>query len=798
MDAMMQIYLLCLCATSILVQSTTAYYTKQWVLHVDGGQEVADRVAVDHGFHNLGEIFEDYYHFASKGPVKRSLDQHHTKRIALAVDTRIRWAKQQVAKSRRKRDYVLIDTDPKWPSMWYLNRGNGLDMNVIPAWLEGITGKGAVVTILDDGLEKDHPDLFHNYDPMASYDVNNQDSDPSPRYDMIDSNRHGTRCAGEVAATSNNSVCALGVAHGAQVGGVRMLDGDVTDAVEARSLSLNPHHIDIYSASWGPDDDGKTVDGPGELATRAFMEGVSKGRKGKGSIFVWASGNGGRDHDNCNCDGYTNSIYSLSISSATEKGNVPWYSEACSSTLASTYSSGAVGEKQVVTTDLHHSCTSSHTGTSASAPLAAGICALALEANPNLTWRDMQHIVVRTARPQRLRAEDWQTNGVGRNVSHSFGYGLMDAHAMVQLARKWITVPEQHKCEIPAPQVERTIPPKSTVVLQLQVSECHGVNVLEHVQAKLSIFSHKRGDLQIQLTSPMGTRVTLLAHRIHDVSRSGFTHWPFMSVHSWGESPFGTWQLEIRNDGLLAAAISAWDLVLYGTASPPAADSKGVQTLAAKQPPPVKGGNKNDDDFEHNSIDTDVPPGWKSNAKIHKETSQVEDLAPEINTLNGCQKSRGYLCIVCMENLFLFDGMCAPQCPENFFPVVYVGGNEKAEDSSPALNYCNPCHYSCKSCNGSNDYDCNDCYPDAVLFTRTKDESYCYPNSMMYSLNEIDWYYGILIFVLVLVALGLAIALFVYCIRSKPNRGDFMKMNTYKNIRNIERKVKSAVYSDSE
>lgn len=55
-----------------------------------------------------------------------------------------------------------------------------------------------------------------------------------------------------------------------------MLDGDVTDAVEARSLSLNPQHIDIYSASWGPDDDGKTVDGPGELATRAFVEGITK------------------------------------------------------------------------------------------------------------------------------------------------------------------------------------------------------------------------------------------------------------------------------------------------------------------------------------------------------------------------------------------------------------------------------------------------------------------------------------------------------------------------------------------
>jgi len=73
-----------------------------------------------------------------------------------------------------------------------------------------------------------------------------------------------------------------------------------------------------------------------------------QGRNGYGSIFVWASGNGGREGDSCNCDGYTNSIYTLSISSATENGHVPWYSEACSSTLASTYSSGSGAERQIV------------------------------------------------------------------------------------------------------------------------------------------------------------------------------------------------------------------------------------------------------------------------------------------------------------------------------------------------------------------------------------------------------------------------------------------------------------------
>lgn len=53
-----------------------------------------------------------------------------------------------------------------------------------------------------------------------------------------------------------------------------MLDGEVTDLVEATALSYNRDYIDIYSASWGPDDDGKTVDGPGFLALKAIEDGI--------------------------------------------------------------------------------------------------------------------------------------------------------------------------------------------------------------------------------------------------------------------------------------------------------------------------------------------------------------------------------------------------------------------------------------------------------------------------------------------------------------------------------------------
>lgn len=103
-----------------------------------------------------------------------------------------------------------------------------------------------------------------------------------PRYDDRLENRHGTRCAGEVAAVFNNRRCVVGIAYNARIGGIRMLDGEVTDAVEATSLAHNAQHIDIYSSSWGPEDDGRTLDGPATLARLAFEKGIREGRNGRG------------------------------------------------------------------------------------------------------------------------------------------------------------------------------------------------------------------------------------------------------------------------------------------------------------------------------------------------------------------------------------------------------------------------------------------------------------------------------------------------------------------------------------
>ncbi|XP_026860300.2 furin (paired basic amino acid cleaving enzyme) a [Electrophorus electricus] len=636
-------------------------YTNTWAVHITGGEEEANRIAKKHNFINHGNIFGDYYHFRHRRMVKRSLSAHRGTHIRLHGEPQVTWAEQQVVKQRKKRDIYSEPADPKFAEQWYLYNSKHRDLNVKEAWKQGVTGQGVVVSILDDGIEKNHPDLEHNYDPDASYDVNDGDPDPQPRYTQLNDNRHGTRCAGEVAAVANNDICGVGVAYNAKIGGVRMLDGEVTDVVEAQSLSLNPQHIDIYSASWGPEDDGKTVDGPAKLAKEAFLRGVTEGRGGLGSIFVWASGNGGREKDSCNCDGYTNSIFTLSISSTTQCGMVPWYSEACSSTLATTYSSGGSNEKQIITTDLRQKCTDFHTGTSASAPLAAGIIALALEANKNLTWRDMQHLVVRTSNPAHLLTDDWKTNGVGRKVSHSYGYGLLDAAAIVALAQNWTNVGPQQKCVLSMVSEPRNI--ANHLVISKSVDACQGqpnfVSSLEHAQARLTLSYNRRGNLAIYLISPQGTRSTLLAPRPHDYSSEGFNDWAFMTTHSWDEDPRGEWTLEMENvEGASDyGTLTQFTLVLYGTAA-------GSSTPDSSQPP---------DD--------------------------------------GCKTyDLSQICTECNPGFYLFQKGCVRECPEGFTPATRTSFS--TNEVIP-LQYaaCQPCHVLCLTCRGTGPQDCLSCPP---------------------------------------------------------------------------------------
>ncbi|XP_076350282.1 neuroendocrine convertase 1-like [Tachypleus tridentatus] len=497
---------------------------------------------------------------------------HLTKR--LSDDKRVIWAEQQIAKERVKRNlfrtrrnqnYLTADEnehrfeDDLWGHQWYLHDTRNmpdlpeLDLHVTKVWDMGFTGKNVVVTVMDDGLEWNHTDIKRNYDPKASWDTNDNDPDPFPRYDEFDSNNHGTRCAGEIAMEENNLKCGVGVAYNARIGGIRMLDGPVTDVVESVSLAYNVDYIDVYSASWGPNDDGMTVDGPKRLAVEALEKGIFKGRGGKGVIYVWAAGNGGSRSDNCNCDGYTSSIYTLSIGSASQQGQFPWYGERCASTLAVTYSSGAYSDQKISTVDIHNGCTIEHTGTSASAPLAAGIVALVLEANKNLSWRDVQHLVVWTSDYEPVKNNiGWKKNSVGLMFNSRFGFGVMNAEALVKAAETWKNVPQKAICSSTTDtSLPVSIASNQAVSVAFVTNACkdtnNDINFLEHVEVTVDIEYNNRGALDIFLLSPSGSVSMLLSRRQKDISSLGFRNWTFLTVHLWGENPKGNWSLLVRD-----------------------------------------------------------------------------------------------------------------------------------------------------------------------------------------------------------------------------------------------------------
>uniref|UniRef100_A0A4W2HPM1 Proprotein convertase subtilisin/kexin type 5 n=1 Tax=Bos indicus x Bos taurus TaxID=30522 RepID=A0A4W2HPM1_BOBOX len=725
----------------------TRVYTNHWAVKISGGFPEANRIASKYGFINIGQIgaLKDYYHFYHSRTIKRSVLSSRGTHSFISMEPKVEWIQQQVVKKRTKRDYDFSRAqstyfnDPKWPSMWYMHCSDNThpcqsDMNIEGAWKRGYTGKNIVVTILDDGIERTHPDLMQNYDALASCDVNGNDLDPMPRYDASNENKHGTRCAGEVAAAANNSHCTVGIAFNAKIGGVRMLDGDVTDMVEAKSVSFNPQHVHIYSASWGPDDDGKTVDGPAPLTRQAFENGVRMGRRGLGSVFVWASGNGGRSKDHCSCDGYTNSIYTISISSTAESGKKPWYLEECSSTLATTYSSGESYDKKIITTDLRQRCTDNHTGTSASAPMAAGIIALALEANPFLTWRDVQHVIVRTSRAGHLNANDWKTNAAGFKVSHLYGFGLMDAEAMVMEAEKWTTVPQQHVCVESTDRQIKTIRPNSAVRSIYKASGCsdnpnHHVNYLEHVVVRITITHPRRGDLAIYLTSPSGTRSQLLANRLFDHSMEGFKNWEFMTIHCWGERAAGDWILEVYDtpsqlrNFKTPGKLKEWSLVLYGTSVQPYSPTNEFPKVERVRYSRVE--DPTDDygtedyagpcDPECSEVGCDGPGPdhcndclhyyykLKNNTRIcvsscppghyHADKKRCRKCAPNCDS---CFGSHGDQCLSCKYGYFLNEetNSCVTHCPDGSY-----------QDTKKSL--CRKCSENCKTCTESDN--CTEC-----------------------------------------------------------------------------------------
>ncbi|KAG8927766.1 pheromone processing endoprotease [Tulasnella sp. 418] len=474
--------------------------------------------------------------------------------------------------------------DPTFPSQWHLINEvtPPHDMNVSPLWEQGITGKGIISAIVDDGLDYQVEDLAPNYWAAGSWDFNDHIASPLPK---LSDDQHGTRCAGEVAAARNDA-CGVGVAYDSRISGIRILSGPITDADEAASLNYGYNETSIYSCSWGPTDDGRSMEGPASIIQKAVINGIEKGRGGKGSIFVFASGNGGGSDDQCNFDGYTNSIYSVTVSAVDSKGGHPTYSEACAANMIVAYSSGS--GSGIHTTDVKNRCTSGHGGTSAAAPLAVGVFALALQARPELTWRDIQHLCVNTAKHINPEDPDWEKTAQGRPYSYKYGFGALDAVLLTNAAKTWSLVKPQAWIEMPSIEFDnasmtqygvmsggRFIPPgglESQMEITQELAKSNNFEKLEHITVKVWIDHSRRGDVEVSLVSPSGIKSVLGGRRRWDDAITGYPGWQFMTLKHWDENPIGKWTIKVSDQASdqFNGTFLGWSMTLWGSVIDPA------------------------------------------------------------------------------------------------------------------------------------------------------------------------------------------------------------------------------------
>ncbi|KAK3098823.1 hypothetical protein FSP39_023409 [Pinctada imbricata] len=602
-------------AIPVSTNDDNPHYLNQFLIKVEK-RAIADEIAKEHGFEVKEELDGLGYFLLEHPTVTRRSKRYAENHVEnLKSDSRVEYAEQQKVLIREKRDIVydkqlelesrdydpseyyrvktsrmyrrgkfgdgdddLVFNDKFYGDQWYVkNTGQSggnpdVDLNVMVAWKYGYTGVGVNVVVLDDGIDHTHIDLAENYNKDVSADFNDpndKENDPTPNK-SDSSNSHGTKCAGEIAAVANNGICAVGVAYGAKVGGIRILDGDVTDHLEAKALNYMKNDIHITSASWGPRDNGATMEMPGRATREALQRGVREEMVASMMTTVVRTA-------------YVSSIETLSIGSASDRGQAPYFMETCSSTFAVVPSGGEVysGEYhesrkpkiKVVTTDINNGCTLGFQGTSAAAPLAAGCVALALQANPDLTWRDVQHIIASTSRIPSVD-KSWDINGAGMHVSHTFGFGVMDCGRMVEAALEWKRVPEQHICRSEIVNVDIPMVPRDCIQHEIQFPmPCQRNNITtirktEHVEVYVKLEHTHRGDVELFITSPSGKISRLLAARKNDHATEGVDFW-FMTIHHWNEMPEGEWNLVVcdnekslrRNSGRLLKYQFVW----YGT-----------------------------------------------------------------------------------------------------------------------------------------------------------------------------------------------------------------------------------------
>ncbi|MGB3494739.1 MAG: S8 family serine peptidase [Elainellaceae cyanobacterium] len=518
---------------------------------------------------------------------------------------------------------ALLPSDPLFQEQWYLNntgqrgRTPGIDLNVIDVW-DDYTGQGVSIAIIDDGVERGHEDLSANFDsnPSALADYS-YGREGAPFFFDDD---HGTAVAGIIAA-ERNTVGGVGVAFNASITSFSYYDITEFDASPLERQSA----FDISSNSWGLDNPFQSnFDLPSyEVAGEAIATAVSEGRKGRGTVFVWAAGNEFEVGASADYGSYESSRFTIAVAALDGDGVFAPYSVQGSSLLVSAFGDGDPGFNRpgtIVTTDRtgragynsgstfgeldDPNYTNQFNGTSSATPMVSGVVALMLEANPRLGYRDVQEILAYSARQNDPTQRRWAFNGAtnwnggGLHTNLNYGFGLVDAHAAVRMAESWTGQ------RTAANELSRSATSTEAMNLKDNALTTATLNIaspiqIDQVEIDIDLSHQSIEDLIITLVSADGTRSRLFDGTVltdvflDDGSTASFSEFAddpaaftsdeelldlgesynrgidftFSSTVHWGETGMGDWQLEIEDTSAgVNGTLERWGIRLYGDA----------------------------------------------------------------------------------------------------------------------------------------------------------------------------------------------------------------------------------------
>jgi subtilisin-like proprotein convertase family protein len=554
--------------------------------------------------------------------------------------------------------------DPLYRYEWHLNNTgqanfssqNGIageDINMAQTSSQNYKGLGIKVAVIDTGLEIAHEDLVANVVAGGSKNFGGG-TDPTNTSSTGD---HGTSVGGLIAATGWNGKGGRGVAPEASLVGYNMLKHQAeNNQIAALGGATYSSNVDVFNMSYGK---SNTYDIPISTVVEAQLKhGVTVARSGKGAVYVKSSGNGFRSYgsascssanqkglscQNANMDPTNASPWVLTVGAVNAEGKKSSYSTAGSSLWISapggeygynqSYNSGLISaayKPAMMTTDqsgcskgyaryanddvndfqdghsLNVNCnyTSTFNGTSSAAPVSSGAIALIKEANPNLKWRDLRHILAKTSEKidathagvnvtlgngSYVAEQGWVTNAAGYHFHNWYGFGRVDVDSAVAMAKNYISqlgVLKEPSWSASS-TLNQTIPDNSKTGTSNSITVYHDLTI-EAVQVKVNITHANTGDLGIELTSPSGTK-SILFNILNGFGISdNLSNMVLLSNAFYGEASEGNWQIKVIDgkSGYSGGKLVNWSIrfIGHGTINntPPAGFNEQFTSTSAK------------------------------------------------------------------------------------------------------------------------------------------------------------------------------------------------------------------------